>query len=404
MSYLVACVAGVAFFVMSVVLLGVWPGRVLEQQSRAMAPAEPLALSASELRGRQVYGREGCAYCHTQQVRYLHADMTRFGTPTLAWETHSDYPHLWGTRRIGPDLARAGSTRSIDWQFAHLYAPRALVPDSVMPSYAALFDGSPLRPRQEARDLVAYLDSLGRARELAGPEGNARAQAACNCQGDEMAQMAFAWPPNAHPARTRARGEAPALPLVTDVPRGRVLYARNCAGCHGATGNGDGPGAAALSPAPSNLSEHEYARSRIAQALWNGVAGTAMPAWRDHPPDDLAALIDAVQALSAIRDEPPPPQEALTLGARVFAANCVQCHGNEGGGDGSAAGELAVAPADFRAQRATLEVTLRALRTGVTGTKMAPWTGRLTEAELMAVAQFVRSLYQGDGAPGGGAP
>ena len=81
MAYLVASVAGVAFFVMSVVLLGVWPRRVLEAETRAMAPDHALALTASETRGRAIYGREGCAYCHTQQVRYLHADMTRFGAP-----------------------------------------------------------------------------------------------------------------------------------------------------------------------------------------------------------------------------------------------------------------------------------------------------------------------------------
>src|SRR5258707_12168267 len=110
MSYVVARVAGVGFFVMSVLLLGVWPGRVLESQTRRMSPEHPLGLSASELRGREIYSYEGCAYCHTQQVRYLESDMTRFGAPTLAWETRFDYPHLWGTRRIGPDLAREGAS------------------------------------------------------------------------------------------------------------------------------------------------------------------------------------------------------------------------------------------------------------------------------------------------------
>ena len=87
MAYLVASVAGVAFFVMSVALLGVWPGRVLERQTLAMSPERPLGLTVGEERGRAIYAREGCAYCHTQQVRYVHADMKRFGAPTLAWET-----------------------------------------------------------------------------------------------------------------------------------------------------------------------------------------------------------------------------------------------------------------------------------------------------------------------------
>jgi len=173
MSYVVASVAGIAFFVMSVALLGVWPTRVLEEQTRLMSPEKPLGLSASAQRGRAIYGREGCAYCHTQQIRYLHSDMQRFGAPTLAWETRLDYPHLWGTRRIGPDLTRAGGTRTSDWHYTHLFSPRSVVPDSVMPAYRALFDGAPTQPRQEARDLVTYLETLGRARELAGPEGEA---------------------------------------------------------------------------------------------------------------------------------------------------------------------------------------------------------------------------------------
>ena len=128
MSYTVAIVAGVAFFALSIVVLGVWPGRVLDRQMRDMAPTAQLLLTASEQRGRLVYGREGCAYCHTQQVRFLHADMQRFGAPTLAWETQVDYPHLWGTRRIGPDLARETAVQTEDWHYAHLFDPRALAP------------------------------------------------------------------------------------------------------------------------------------------------------------------------------------------------------------------------------------------------------------------------------------
>ena len=81
-----------------------------------------------------------------------------------------------------------------------------------MPAYPWLFGGRADRPRQEARDLVAYLETLGRARELAAPEGEARAREACNCPDDEMALMAFDGALNAHPARTRRTHEAPPLP------------------------------------------------------------------------------------------------------------------------------------------------------------------------------------------------
>jgi len=395
MSYLVASVGGVAFFAMSVLLLAVWPGRVLEEQTRKMSPEHPLGFTASEQRGRIIYSREGCAYCHSQQIRYLQTDMARFGAPTLAWETRFDYPHLWGTRRIGPDLSREGSTRSLDWQFEHLYSPRSLVSDSVMPAYGSLFDGSPERPKQAARDLVAYLETLGRARELAGPEGEARARAGCNCPDDEMAQMAFhADALNANPARTRRQGSYPKLVPADITPHARDIYDRNCASCHGVTGEGDGRGADALHPKPANLAEHEYTLDRLSFALWNGIAGTAMPAWRDLPAQDLSAAAAVVRRFHNAQNEPNLPGNITELGSQVFKDHCAQCHGENGAGDGSAVSEIDMVPTNFRAVRPSLAASLRALRNGVEGTPMAPWTGKLSEAELSAVAYYVRGFFQ----------
>ena len=259
--------------------------------------------------------------------------MQRFGAPTLAWETRFDFPHLWGTRRIGPDLARAGSVRTDDWHYAHLFAPRSVVADSVMPSYAWLFDGAPDRPTQGARDLVAYLQTLGRARELAGPEGEARARERCDCPDDAMSQMAFASPINASPARTRKGSDVPAFPSRASMtaaaarsmqPTARAATAR--------AGRGDGPGAASLLPAPTDLSAHEYTTARVADALWNGVAGTAMQAWRDHPLGDLAAMARVVQGFHAGQDADVPdesrrpwvsastPPTACSATARTVAA------------------------------------------------------------------------------------
>jgi cytochrome c oxidase cbb3-type subunit II len=394
MSYLVASIAGVAFFAMSVALLGVWPGRVLEQETRAMSPPHPLGLSLSEQRGRVIYSREGCAYCHSQQVRYLESDMARFGAPTLAWETRFDYPQLWGTRRIGPDLAREAGVHPQDWQFAHLYAPRNLAADSVMPAYPALFDGSPDRPRQEARDLVAYLETLGRARELAGPEGEAHARAGCNCTNDEMKQMAFhAAVLNANPAKASRQGPAPVLPTAPEGNRGRQLYLQNCAGCHGMRGEADGPGSAGLHPRPANLAAHQYSAARLSFVLWNGVAGSAMQAWRNLSTEDRAAIAQVVRGFYTAPAEPALPAGITELGAQVYAANCSQCHGESGAGDGSAVSELSMGPTDFRGTRPTIAESLRALRNGVEGTPMAPWTGRLSEAELSAAAYYVRGFF-----------
>ena len=359
-AYVIAGVGGVGFFAMSVLLLGVWPGRVLEDETRRMSPAHPLALTASERRGRVIYSRDGCAYCHTQQIRFLDSDIARFGKPTEAWETQFDYPHLWGTRRIGPDLAREGSVHSEDWQFSHLFAPRAIVPDSVMPAFSGLFEGAPDRPRQEARDLIAYIASLGRARELIEPVAT-----------NENFSL---------------------LELVSNPARGQIVYAQSCAGCHGRSGNGDGPGAAGLSPRPANLAAHEYSIGRVSFVLWNGVHGTAMPGWRPLPKADLAAVAGLVRGFHVDSVDTAPFD--VELGRRVYVDHCAQCHGDTGAGDGSASHEIRVAPTSFAAQRPTVALSLQALRSGVAGTPMAPWNTKLSDVELTAVAYFVRGFYQ----------
>lgn len=401
MSYVVASVAGVVFFAFSVSLLGELPRRMLEDQTMAMAPASPLTLTPSEQRGRDIYAREGCGYCHTQQVRYVEADIARYGAPSLAWEGRFDFPHLLGTRRIGPDLARATQTRSEEWHFVHLYSPRSLVPGSIMPGYPEFFAGAPDQPRQEARDLVAYLETLGRARELAYPEGDALARAAA---GDsEWAQMAFSSAVlNAHPGRTQARGNAPALPASGNLAEGQALWLANCSGCHGVSGAGDGPGAAWLQPPPTNLTARTFTNARVADILWNGVHGTAMPGWRDQSPEDLAALVAVVRGFGPAADDGIGTATDLAEGERVYARHCAECHGDNGTGDGFAADQLPVMPTDFTGERPTLEESMRVLRNGVPGTSMAPWTDRLNEAEIQAVSHFVRQFHQGGDAAGGG--
>jgi cbb3-type cytochrome c oxidase subunit II len=400
MSYLVAGLGGVGFFAMSVLLLGVWPGRTLEEQIRQTQPEHPPALTASEQRGRVIYGREGCAYCHTQQIRYLENDVKRFGKATLAWETIYDYPHLWGTRRIGPDLSREAGVRSADWQLSHLYGPRTVVVDSVMPALPWLFEGGPDRPNQEGRDLVDYLETLGRDRALAAPEGEAHARKACNCSDDEKRYAFGPGALNASPAMARRTGDFPKLVAgnaAGGVMRGRPLYARYCASCHSVKGEGDGKGAAGLHPKPTNFTEQEYAADRLGFALWNGVAGTAMPAWRELNQADLAAIAEVVRGFHVAQTEPQIPKEVLDLGARVYTDRCAQCHGMNGAGDGPAAGQFPIAPTNFRTERPDIAASLRVLRNGMEGTPMAPWTSELPEAELSAVAYYVRTFFAGGG-------
>ncbi len=390
MSYLAAGIGGVGFFAMSVLLLGVWPGLALEHQIRSAAPDHPMPLTATEQRGREIYGHNGCPYCHTQQIRYLERDVRRFGAATLAWETIFDYPHFWGTRRIGPDLSREHGVHTEDWEFAHLYNPRRMVPDSVMPPFDWLFNGAPDRPKQDARDLVAYLETLGRNRELAGSEGEAHARAGCNCSDDEK-RFAFDQPAlNASASMPRRQGAPPKLSSLADHARGPRLYARECANCHGARGQGNGRGAAGLLPRPTDLAAHEYTLERLSSALWNGVPGTSMPAWRDTPIEDLSALAAVVRGFSQAESAPSPSD----LGKQIYAEQCAQCHGENGAGDGPAASHFPIESTNFRTQRAAADHTERAIRDGIEGTPMAPYGTRLSEVQIAAVAQYVRGLFQ----------
>lgn len=109
-----------------------------------------------ELAGREIYMREGCYACHSQQVRSLADELDRYGPYSLASESAYDFPMLWGSKRTGPDLARLGGKYSDDWHAAHLIDPRAVVPASIMPSYPWL-----TRPL-DARDLDGALATLAK--------------------------------------------------------------------------------------------------------------------------------------------------------------------------------------------------------------------------------------------------
>jgi cytochrome c oxidase cbb3-type subunit 2 len=103
------------------------------ERVKGVRPYSPL-----ELAGRDVYTREGCYLCHSQQIRPFRDEVERYGHYSLAAESMYDHPFQWGSKRIGPDLARIGGKYSNDWHVAHLRDPRDVVPESIMPSYAFL--------------------------------------------------------------------------------------------------------------------------------------------------------------------------------------------------------------------------------------------------------------------------
>jgi len=88
--------------------------------------------------GRNIYVREGCYNCHSQQIRPFRDEAERYGHYSLAAESMYDHPFQWSSKRTGPDLARVGGKYSDAWQVAHLINPRAVVPESIMPGYSFL--------------------------------------------------------------------------------------------------------------------------------------------------------------------------------------------------------------------------------------------------------------------------
>lgn len=110
--------------------------------------------SPLEQSGRDIYLREGCYLCHSQQIRPFRDEVERYGHYSIAAESMYDHPFQWGSKRTGPDLARVGGKYSNMWHMAHLTNPRSVVPESIMPPFAFL--ARPLR----TDDLVAKLKTL----------------------------------------------------------------------------------------------------------------------------------------------------------------------------------------------------------------------------------------------------
>ncbi len=120
--------------------------------------------------GKENYIAEACWHCHSQFVRPVSKENIRFGPVSTPEEYQNlmQLPHLFGTRRVGPDLIRQAGKHSNDWHMAHFYEPRNIAPYSVMPAYPWFFDENK-RPTKRALALVAYVQWLGSwAREVPG--------------------------------------------------------------------------------------------------------------------------------------------------------------------------------------------------------------------------------------------
>ena len=157
-------------------LFEIIPTFLIRSNIPTIATVEPY--TPLELAGRDIYISEGCYNCHSQMVRPLLAEVKRFGEYSKPGEFIYDHPFQWGSRRIGPDLAREGAKQSDYWHLLHLRNPATVTPGSIMPPYAYMeasdldFESIPLRVKAMMRLGVPYSDA-----DYLGAKDNAIAQA-----------------------------------------------------------------------------------------------------------------------------------------------------------------------------------------------------------------------------------
>lgn len=172
------------------VLLPVWGlGNFKQVPDPETGEMIPPLLSNQEQRGLQVYVKNGCMYCHSQQVHPERArtDLARgWGSRrTVARDYMNHGRAQLGTMRTGPDLSNIGMRNpSSTWHLLHLYNPQTTSPGSTMPPFRFLFreqeigdegpspealnlpdgfgpaEGIEVIPTEEMLDLVAYLQAL----------------------------------------------------------------------------------------------------------------------------------------------------------------------------------------------------------------------------------------------------
>lgn len=209
------------------------------QRNVAMLPSSK-PLTAQERAGEQTFIAEGCVACHTQQVRSVAMDRVwgeRPGIPAdYAQATRQDVwrnaATLMGTERTGPDLATIGSRQPSEaWHLLHLYAPRAAVPASIMPSYPWLFAH---KAKADVDDVVVNVPA--EHRRSAGVVVATR-------QALDLVSYLLSRTQTPVPdgiARPEYRMGAPAADRQASRPsvEGGTLYTTYCEACHQADGSG----------------------------------------------------------------------------------------------------------------------------------------------------------------------
>jgi cytochrome c oxidase cbb3-type subunit I/II len=156
-------------------LFEIIPTFLIRSNVPTLAQVKPY--SPLELAGRDIFVAEGCYNCHSQMIRPLVAETIRYGEYSKPGESVYDHPFQWGSRRIGPDLAREGGLRSSQWHWTHFEEPQAVSEGSVMPSYEHLMNTKIDFKKVTDRVWAAHLLGAPYEEELTNGPALAEAQA-----------------------------------------------------------------------------------------------------------------------------------------------------------------------------------------------------------------------------------
>ena len=322
-----------------------------------------------EARGREVYIREGCWYCHSQYVRPVAGEELRWGPLSEAGEYAWDQPHLLSTRRIGPDLTRIGLKFSDDWHYAHHWDPRMVVPESMMPRFRWLFDEAVVPASATGFDARA----TGALRRWFTMRADRTVPLFVNEDG-----LAF--------VRPRPDGGFP----VDATP---VLDLGLRAGRAPAVDAGTSSNSTPITPTLSAVRLVAPTADLVALVRYLQKLGTSRGVWRD---------VFEPQAVSFSGMSIPDSGDLRELGEEVFKDHCVGCHGRRGDGSGPAATFLSPLPRDFTAGvfkfRSTPSGGLptdgdlyRTITRGVRGTAMPTWHD-MPDKERLAVIAYLKTF------------
>jgi cbb3-type cytochrome oxidase cytochrome c subunit/mono/diheme cytochrome c family protein len=273
---LVAGVGGLlAFF--TVVAIVVWlPIHTFDPP----ASADWAPLSSVAVKGRNLFAENGCYVCHSgysrpQDVR--HALYFLYPKVSLPGDFYGSgqSPNLLGTERTGPDLSQEAGWHPDDWQRAHFYDPRFVDPLSLMPPMKSLFSD------RQVEQLISFVQMRSGKSGLLRYAGQLYAKHVVTTnQGFKQAPTGFS---GAHSPILQAgspatpKGQIPEAPNLSQIDRGywlsgdplpvteqnllrgKAIFLDRCVGCHGLAGNGKGPGASFMSPAPANFTSADDA-------------------------------------------------------------------------------------------------------------------------------------------------